>query len=459
MTPLSNLIYAFIFAAPASKHNFSVSTHYNSASTHYNSASTHYNSGMAPTRGQSRNNPIVLGDEPDEPIIPRKESAVLDLTQPDNDLVQKVDGDDDFLESRDSAAAWHRAQNKKHSTRASTDHRTRSPRARRSRRPFTLVEPSTSVIDIEDSQEDEATTTTTTTRTAIDKQDQDGKHTSPPNTPSPQSECTSARQNDPVRASSPANVEGTPACETSRTMSPTVNIETSIPPDDPALASTPINPQAENAPMSEPEHLDRASGIEEERNQTLSELTTTNQGLAMSDRDSGLDPGVPSTTGGSMQASASSRKKQKAIKSVKPVARPRFHTRPLKQAERIFGTDDEGQRIPTTRPIDAQSPGRKLEPEPTTERDLSTRDSQQKAVIVPRISDTAPATTSSSTQLLPNIESAKSSSRSPSHDRTNNVDQSTSSTPLRMANTRYADFEGIRVAGKLGIETFDTIGK
>jgi hypothetical protein len=444
MTPLSNLIYALIFAAPVSKHNFSVSTH--------------YNSGMAPTRGQSRNNPIVLGDEPDEPIISRKESAVLDLTQPDNDDVQKVDGDDDLLESRDSAAAWHRAQNKRHSTRASTDHRTRSPRTRRSRRPFTLVEPCTPVIDIEDSQEDEATTTTTT-KTAIDKQDQDGKPTSPPNTPSPQSECTSARQNDPVRASSPANMEGTAACETSRTMSPAVNIEISIPPDDPALASTPTNPQAENAPMSEPEHLDRASGIEEERNQTLSELTTTNQGLAMSDRDSGLDPGVPSTTGGSMQASASSRKKQKAIKSVKPVARPRFHTRPLKQADRIFGTDDEGQRIPTTRPIDAQSPERELERGPTTERDLSTRDSQQKAVIVPRISDTAPATLSSSTQLLPNTESAESSSRPPSQDRTNNADQSTSSTPLRIANTRYADFEGIRVTGKLGIKALDTIGK
>jgi hypothetical protein len=412
---------------------------------------------MAPTRGQSRNNPIVLGDEPDEPIISRKESAVLDLTQPDNDHVQKVDGDDDLLESRDSAAAWHRAQNKRHSTRASTDHRTRSPRARRSRRPFTLVEPCTPVIDIEDSQEDEVTTTTTT-KTAIDKQDQDGKHTSSPNTPSPQSECTSATQNDPVRASSPANMEGTPACETSHTMSPAVNIEISTPPDDPALASTPTNPQAENAPMNEPEHLDRASGIEE-RNQTLLELTTTNQGLAMSNRDSGLDPGVPSTTGGSMQASASSRKKQKAIKSVKPVARPRFHTRPLKQADRIFGTDDEEQRIPTTKPIDAQSPGRKLVRESTTERDLSTRDSQQKAVIVPRISDTAPATISSSTQLLPNTESAKSSSRPPSQDRTNNADQSTSSTPLRMANTRYADFEGIRVTGKLGIKALDIIGK
>jgi hypothetical protein len=449
MTPLSDLIYALIFAAPASKHNFSVSTH-------YNSASTHYNSGMAPTRGQSRNNPIVLGDEPDEPIISRKESAVLDLTQPDNDDVQKVDGDDDLLESRDSAAAWYRAQNKRHSTRASTDHRTRSPRARRSRRPFTLVEPCTPVIDIEDSQEDEATTTTT--KTAIDKQDQDGKHTSPPNTPSPQSECTSATQNDPVRASSPANMEGTPACETSHTMSPAVNIEISTPPDNPALASTPTNPQAENAPMNEPEHLDRASGIEE-RNQTLSELTTTNQGLAMSDRDSGLDSGIPSTTGGSMQASASSRKKQKAIKSVKPVARPRFHTRPLKQADRIFGTDDEEQRIPTTKPIDAQSSGRKLERESTTEQDLSARDSQQKAVIVPRISDTAPTTISSSTQLLPNTESAKSSSRPPSQDRTNNADQSTSSMPLRMANTRYADFEGIRVTGKLDIKALNTIGK
>jgi hypothetical protein len=451
MTPLSNLTYALIFAAPASKHNFSVSTHYNSTSTHH-----YYNSGMAPTRGQSRNNPIVLGDEPDEPIISRKESAVLDLTQPDNDHVQKVDGDDDLLESRDSAAAWHRAQNKRHSTRASTDHRTRSPRARRSRRPFTLVEPCTPVIDIEDSQEDEATTTTT--ETAIDKQDQDGKHTSRPNTPSPQSECTSATQNDPVRASSPANMEGTPACETSRTMSPAVTIEISIPPHDPALASTPTNPQAENARMNEPEHLDRASGIEE-RNQTLSELTTTNQGLAMSDRDSGLDSGIPSTTGGSMQASASSRKKQKAIKSVKPVARPRFHTRPLKQADRIFGTDDEEQRIPTTKPIDAQSSGRKLERESTTEQDLSARDSQQKAVIVPRISDTAPTTISSSTQLLPNTESAKSSSRPPSQDRTNNADQSTSSTPLRMANTRYADFEGIRVTGKLGIKALDIIGK
>jgi hypothetical protein len=450
MTPLSNLIYALIFAAPASKHHFSVSTN-------YNSASTHYNPGMAPTRGQSRNNPIVLGDEPDETIISRKEPAVLDLTQPDNDHVQKVDGDDDLLESRDSAAAWHRAQNKRHSTRASTDHRTHSPRARRSGRPFTLVEPCTPVIDIEDSREDEATTTST--KTAIDKQDQDGKHTSPPNTPSPQSECTSARQNDPVRASSPANMEGAPACETSRTMSPAVNIEISVPPDDPALASTSTNPQAENAPMSEPEHLDRASGIEEERNQTLSELTTTNQGLAMSDRDSGLDPGVPSTTGGSMQASASSGKKQKAIKSVKPVARPRFYTRPLKQADRIFGTDDEEQRIPTTKPIDAQSPGRKLERESPTELDLSTRVSQEKAVIIPRISDTAPATLSSSTQLLPNTESAKSSSRPPSQDQTNNADQSTSPTSLRMANTRYADFEGIRVIGKLGIKALDIIGK
>jgi hypothetical protein len=451
MTPLSNLIYALIFAAPASKHNFS-------ASTHYNPATTHYNSGMAPTRGQSRNNPIVLGDEPDEPIISRKESAVLDLTQPDNDDVQKVDGDDDLLESNDSAAAWHRAQNRRHATRAPTDHRTRFPRARRSRAPFTLVERSKSVIDIEDSQEDEATTTTTTKKPAIDKQNQDEKHTSPSNTPSPQSECTPARQNDPVRASSPANMEVTPACETSRTTSPAVNIETRIPPDDLALASTPTNPQPESAPMSEPEHLDRASGVEEEPNQTLSELTTTNQGLAMSDRNSGLDLGVPSTTGGIMQASASSRKKQKAIKSVKPVSRPRFHTRPLKQADRIFGTDDEGQRTPTT-PIDAQSPGRKLEREPTTERDLSTRDSQQKAVIVPRISDTAPATISSSAQLLPNIESAKSSSRPPSQDRTNNADQSTSSVPLIIADTECADFEGVHFAGKLGIKALDTIGK
>jgi hypothetical protein len=416
---------------------------------------------MAPTRGQSRNNPIVLGDEP---IISRKESVVLDLTQPDNDDVQKVDGDDDLLESSDSAAAWHRAQSERHSTRASTNRHPRLPRARRSRRPFTLLELCTPVNDIEDSQEDEETTTSTTTTT--DKQDQDEKQISRPDTPPPLSERTSAKQNDLVRASSPTNMEGAPVCEMSRTrVSPAVNIEPptmnlkSIPQDDPAVRSTPTNPEAKNALMSEPEHLDRASGIEEERNQTLSELTTTNQGLAMSDRDSELDTGAPSTTGGSMQASAYSRKKQKAIKSVKPVARPRFHTRPLKQADRIFGTSDEGQEISTTRPIDAKSPGRKLEPEPTTERDLSTRDSQQKAVIVPRISDTAPATISSSAQLLPNIESAKSSSRPPSQDRTNNVDQSTSSTPLRMANTKYADFEGIRVTGKLGIKALDTNGK
>jgi hypothetical protein len=413
---------------------------------------------MAPARGQSRNNPIVLEEEP---IISGKEPVVLDLTQSDNDDVHKIDGGDDLLEFSDSAASWHRAQNKRNSTKASTDRRTRFPRARRSRRPLTLVELFTPVIDIEDSQEDEATTITAT----IDKQDQDEKHTSPPNTPPPQSECTSGRQDDLVRASSPTNIEGTPACETSRTRaSPVVNIEPltsnviSIPQDDPALASTPTNPQAENALMSEPEHLERASGIEE-RNQTLSELTTTNQGLAMSDRDSELDTGAPSTTGGSMQASASSRKKQKAIKSVKPVARPRFHTRPLEQADRIFGTSDEGRRTSTTRPIDAQSSGRKLEREPTTERDLPTRDSQQEAVTVPRISDTAPATISSSTQLLPNIRSTESSSRPPSHDRTDNADHSTISTPLRMANTKDADFEGIRVTGKLGIKTLNTIGK
>jgi hypothetical protein len=397
---------------------------------------------MAPAHGKTRDDPIVL----DHPIV-------FDLTLSDNEDIQKIDYDDDLLELGDSPAAWQRAQNQRNSTGASTDGHTSPPKPAAVQVPLAprslSGEPA---IETQDGQQGDTI--------PAGKQDQGDQKTSPPGTTPVPSECTSAAKVDLVNTFLPTGIENAPAYDISRTnVAPAKTIESPIvspvsnPQNNPPPGPTPVSTQAAAVLTSNPEHHERASVVEEKREQTLSELTTTNTGLTMSHRASRLD--APSTNGGGVQAFSSSRK-QKAIKSVKTAARPKFLKRPRENADqRIFDASNGAQGATTTQPIDTQFSERKLETEPTSERDLFTCESQQGAIAASHINNPAPATISPSAPLLPNIESAIPPSP-PSQGQTHNDSHLINSVSLTTTDKECADFGGGHLAGKPGIKALYT---